>query len=91
MNLIYCHAFWASLMAQQVKESTCSVGDTGDVDSIPGSGRSLGGENGYPLQYSCLGNPMDGRALWATVQRVTKSRTRLSINSSISCISQALK
>ena len=38
------------------KESTCN---TGDVDSIPGSGRSPGGENGNPLQYSCLKNPMD--------------------------------
>ena len=34
----------------------------GDVDSINGSGRSLGEENGNPLQYSCLGNPMDRRA-----------------------------
>ena len=38
---------------------------------IPGEG------NGNPLQYSCLGNPMDGGAWWATVQGVTKSRTRL--------------
>ena len=41
-------------------------------DSIPGSGRYLGGGNGIPLQYSCLGNPMD-RGAW----RVAKSRTRL--------------
>ena len=38
------------------KESTCNTGDPG---SIPGSGRSPGEENGYPLQYSCLENPMD--------------------------------
>ena len=38
------------------KESTCSAGDPG---SIPGSGRSPGEWNGYPLQYSCLENPMD--------------------------------
>ena len=38
------------------KESTCN---TGDVGSIPGSGRSPGGGNGNPLQYSCLKNPMD--------------------------------
>ena len=39
---------------------------------------SLGEGNGNPLQYSCLENPMDGRAWWATVHRVAKSRTRLS-------------
>ena len=37
------------------KESACNAGDTGDAGSIPGSGRSLGEENGSPLQYSCLG------------------------------------
>ena len=58
----------------EVKASACIVGDLG---SIPGSGRSPGEGNGNPLQYSCLENPMDGRAWWATVHRVTKSRTRL--------------
>ena len=42
---------------------------------IPGSGRSLGGGHGYPLQYSCLKNPMDREAWRATVHRVGKSRT----------------
>ena len=51
---------WAS------KESTCNSGDVGDMGSIPGSGRSPGGRCGNPLQYTCLGNPMD-RAWWATV------------------------
>ena len=46
------------------KESACNVGDLG---SIPGSGRSLGEGNGNPLQYSCLGNPMDRGAWWATL------------------------
>ena len=41
--------------------------DTGDADSIPGSGRSPGERNGNPLQYSCLKNPMDRGAWWATV------------------------
>ena len=41
------------------KEFTCSAGNAGDSGSIPGSGRSLGGGNSNPLQYSCLGNPMD--------------------------------
>ena len=50
----------ASLVAQMVKESTCNAGDPG---SIPGSGRSPGGGNGNPLQYSCLGNPQGQRSL----------------------------
>ena len=50
---------------------------TGDLGLIPGSGRSLAEENGNPLQYSCLENPMDREALWATVHGVAKSRTRL--------------
>ena len=55
-----------------------SARNTGDTDSIPGSGRSPGEGNGYPLQYSCLETPMDGGAWWATVHGVAKSRTRLS-------------
>ena len=49
----------------------------GDMGSIPGSGRSPGEGNDNPLQYSCLGNPMDRGAWWATVHGVTKSWTRL--------------
>ena len=56
------------------KESACNIGDPG---SIPGSGRSPGERNGYPLQYSCLENPMDGGAWWALVHGVTKSWTQL--------------
>ena len=41
------------------KEYACNAGDTGDVGSIPRLGRSPGGGNGNPLQYSCLKNPMD--------------------------------
>ena len=48
----------------EVKASACDVGDLG---SIPGSGRSPGEGNGNPLQHSCLENPMDGGAWWATV------------------------
>ena len=53
-----------------LKNPPANAGDTG---SIPESGRSPGGENGNPLQYSCLENPMDRGACWATVHRVTKS------------------
>ena len=52
--------------------------NVGDVGSIHGLGRFPGEENGNPLQYSCLENPMDGGAWWATVHGVTKSWTPLS-------------
>jgi len=52
-----------------VKNLPANAGDTG---SVPGSGRSPGGGNGNPLQYSCLENPMDGGAWQATVPGVTK-------------------
>jgi len=42
------------------------------VDSVPGWGRSLGGGNGNPLLYSCLGNPLDRGASWATVPGVNE-------------------
>ena len=53
-------------------------GDAGDMGSIPGSGRSPGGGHGNPLQYSCLENPMDRGAWWATVHGVAKSQAQLS-------------
>ena len=49
-----------------------------DVGTIPGSGKSPGEENGYPLQYSCLENRMDKGAWRATVHEVAKSWTQLS-------------
>ena len=55
-----------------VKNPPVSAGDAGDVASIPGSGRSPGGENGNPLQYSCLGNPMDKGTSQAAVHGVLK-------------------
>ena len=55
-----------------------SAYNVGDLGSIPGLERSPGEGNGNPLQYSCLENPMDGGAWWATVHGVAKSRTRLS-------------
>ena len=59
------------------KESACNAGDTGDVGSIPGLGRSPGEGHGNPFQYSCLENPMDRGTWWATVYRVAKSQTGL--------------
>ena len=67
----------ASLAAQLVKnlptvqESACKAGDLG---SIPGLGRSPGEGNGNPLQYSCLGSPMDTGAWWVTVHGVKRVR-----------------
>ena len=55
------------------KESTCNARGIGDMGSVPGSGRSPEGGNGNPLQYSCLENPVDRGALWATVHGVTES------------------
>ena len=49
--------------------------NTGDEGLIPGSGLSLGGGNGNPLQYSCLENPMDREVWWATVHRVAELDT----------------
>ena len=59
----------ANLSGLLCKESACNVGDTGDVSSTPGSGRSPGGGNGNPLKYSCLKNPMNRGASQAMVQR----------------------
>ena len=65
-------------MAQVVKSPPANLGDIGDVGSIPGSGRSPGGGNGNPLQYSCLENSMDRETWQAMVHGATKSWTPLS-------------
>ena len=64
-------------MALVVKNLPANAGGARDGGSIPGSGRSPGGENGNPLQNYCLENSMDGGAWRATVHGVAKSRTRL--------------
>ena len=56
------------------KEFSCN---TEDLGLIPGSGRSPGERNSYPLQYSCLENSMDRGAWWVTVHGVSKSRTQV--------------
>ena len=60
-----------------VKNPPANAGDARDTGSIPGLGRSPGEGNDNPLQYSCLGNPMDRGAWQATVPGVTKNQTRL--------------
>ena len=60
-----------------VKNPPANAGARGDVGSVPGSGRCPGEEDGNPLQYSCLGNPMDREAWRAAVHGVTKSWVQL--------------
>ena len=57
-----------------VKNPPANAGDTRDAGLIPGSGRSPGGGNGNPLQYSCLGNPMDRGA--CGLQSMAEQRVR---------------
>ena len=70
---------WQGLGASQVvivvKKPHANAGDIRDLGLIPESERSSGGGPGNPFQYSCLENPMDSGAWWATVQRVTKTQT----------------
>ena len=66
---------WGFPGGSVVKNSPANAGDKG---SIPGLGRSPGERNGNPLQYSCLGNPMDREAWRATVHKSQKSWTQLS-------------
>ena len=70
-----CTYVWASQVVLVVKNLVANSRDIRDMGLIPGLGRPPGGEQGHPLQYSCLENPMDGGAWWATVHRVTKSQT----------------
>ena len=70
-----CHH---TLLHSSGKESACNAGTAGDTGLSRGSGRSPGGGQGNPLQYSCWENPIDRRAWRATVHRFAKSQTRLS-------------
>ena len=70
-----CHS-----LLQVVKNPPANAGDLRDEGSIPGSGRSPGGEYGNPLQYSCLGNSMDRGDWWAMAHSVAKSLKRLSMH-----------
>ena len=62
-------------MVKKKKNQLANVQDVRDAGSIPGLRRSSGGGHGNPLQYSCLENPMDKGAWWATVHRVSESDT----------------
>ena len=73
MLLLLC----ASQVAQVVANQPANAGDVRDTGSIPGWGRSPGEGHDNPLQYSCLENPMDRGACWATVHGVAKGWTPL--------------
>ena len=60
-----------------VKNLPANAGDLRDMGLIPGSGRSLKRGHSNPFQYSCLENPIDSGAWWATVHKVSKSWTPL--------------
>ena len=70
---MYILLLQASQMVLVVKNPLANAGDIKDTGLIPGLGRSPGEGNGNPLQSSCLENPMDRGAWWATVHEVTKS------------------
>ena len=76
---LYPCSFFTSIWNMFIdgSDGKASAYNAGDPDAIPGSGRSPGEGNGNPFQYSCLENPMDGGAWWATVHGVAKSRTQL--------------
>ena len=65
----------STLLGPSLAEVKASAWNAGDLGSIPGLGRSPGEGNGTPLLYSCLENPTEGGAWWATVHGVAKSRT----------------
>ena len=67
----------ASQVAPVVKSPPANAGNIRDMSSVPGLRRSPRGGHGNPFQYSCLENPMDRGAWWATVRRVAESQTRL--------------
>ena len=75
--VLYCfsNTLWGFPGGSVVKNLPASEGDEG---LIPGLGRSPGGRNGNPLQNSCLENPMDRGAQWATIHGVAKSWSQVS-------------
>ena len=68
VKILIQDTFLAILIIPVVKNPSANARYIRDMDSIPGSGRFPGGGHGNPLQYSCLENPMDRGALWATIQ-----------------------
>ena len=88
--MIYTHINHINHLASQVvlvlKNLPTNARDTGDMGSIPESGRPSGEGHGNPLQYSCLVNPVDRGAWWSMVHMVAKSRTLLMLLSTHSSV-----
>ena len=75
-KILWFTVYWTGIGASQVVLVVKNPPDNaGDRGLIPGSGRSPGGQHGYPFQWSSLENPMDRGAWWATVHWVSKSQT----------------
>ena len=70
--------FYSICLPNLAGESVCSAEDIRDPGLVPGSGRSPGERNGYPLQCSCLENPTERGAWWATAHGVPENWTGLS-------------
>ena len=73
LSLLICNT--APQAALVVKNPCASAGDKRDLGLVPGLGRSPGGGHGKTFQYSCLENPMDRGVWWATIHKITNSRT----------------
>ena len=82
----HCHFWHITYRLKNGSEGKASACKVEDLGLIPGSGRSPGEGNGNLLQYSCLENPMDGGAWWATVHGAAKSWTWLSAFTFISLL-----
>ena len=76
--------FWVSKVAIAVKHLPANAGDIRDTSSVPGLVRSSGGEHGHPFQYSCLENPMNWGARWATVRSISKRLKQFSTHAQYS-------
>ena len=75
--------------ASVVKNLPASAGGTGDVGSVPGSGRFPGGENGYSLLYSCWKNSRDREAWWAIVRGHRESDMTEPLGKHLKCYTQS--
>ena len=84
--IIYYALYWGFPHGFVVKNLPANAGDTRDLGSIPGPGRSPGGGNGSLLQYSCLRNPMYRGGWWAAVHGVAESDMTETERAHIHCI-----
>ena len=77
MDISRYYSVQAFRLVLVIKNPSANAGDARDASSIPGLGRSPGEGTGNPFRYSCLENPVDRDAWWATVHRVTKCLIQL--------------